>query len=74
MNSYKEKFENLFDWSTSQNRMTVFGRQGLFAPDNLHHALSMGHAAANALESDGSFDHNSWESSLTEFQTHVVED
>ena len=71
---YKEKFENLIDWSTSQNRMTVFGRQGLFAPDNLHHALSMGHAAANALESDGSFDHNSWESSLTEFQTHVVED
>ena len=54
--------------------MTVFGRQGLFAPDNLHHALSMGYAAAKALKSDGLFDHDSWQSSLEEFQTHVVED
>ena len=71
---YKEKFKNLIDWSASQKRMTVFGRQGLFAPDNLHHALSMGHTAAKALKSDGSFDHDLWRSSLEEFQTHVVED
>jgi len=71
---YREKFENLINWSTSQERLTIFGRQGLFAPDNLHHALSMGHAAANALDSNTSFAHNSWKSSLEEFQTHVVED
>ncbi|HJM37757.1 MAG TPA: FAD-dependent oxidoreductase [Acidimicrobiales bacterium] len=71
---YKERFENLIDWSTSQERLTIFGRQGLFAPDNLHHALSMGHAAATALSSDTSFAHDFWKSSLEEFQTHVVED
>jgi protoporphyrinogen oxidase len=71
---YREKFENLINWSTSQERLTIFGRQGLFAPDNLHHALSMGHSAANALDSNTSFAHNSWKSSLEEFQTHVVED
>ena len=71
---YKEKFEDLVDWSTKQSRLTIFGRQGLFAPDNLHHALSMGYAAANALQPDGSFDQDFWQSSLEQFQTHVVED
>ena len=71
---YKEKFEDLVDWSTKQSRLTIFGRQGLFAPDNLHHALSMGYAAANALQPDGSFDQDFWQSSLEQFKTHVVED
>ena len=71
---YKNKFENLIDWTTSQKQLTIFGRQGLFAPDNLHHALAMGDAAAKALGSDCSFNGDSWKASLEAFQTHVVED
>ena len=33
--------------------LLTFGRQGLFAPDNTHHALAMGWAAADALRPDG---------------------
>ena len=33
-------------WAAGQPRLITFGRQGLFAPDNTHHALLMGWDAA----------------------------
>ena len=39
----------------------VFGRQGLFAHDNTHHALAMAYAAVDCLREDGTFDKNSIE-------------
>lgn len=61
-------------WATAQPRLLTFGRQGLFVPDNTHHALVMGSAAAEALGADGSFDEAAWRQARDGFRTHVVED
>tara|TARA_B100001123_G_C15340988_1_gene1034876 strand:+ start:1364 stop:2752 length:1389 start_codon:yes stop_codon:yes gene_type:complete len=71
---YREGLEAVAEWSDSLKHLTVFGRQGLFVPDNLHHVLSMGQAAADALGVDGSFDQQAWSASLDAFTGHVVED
>ena len=46
----------------------------LFVPDNTHHALAMGTAAAACLGADGSFDARAWEGVREGFRDHVVED
>jgi protoporphyrinogen oxidase len=61
-------------WAASMPRVISFGRQGLFVPDNTHHALAMGAAAAAALQPDGSFDHAGWTTARDGFRAHVVED
>jgi len=62
------------DWAASLERIVVFGRQGLGVPDNLHHVLSMGAAAAAALGDEATVDRRKWRASLDEFATHVVQD
>lgn len=69
-----ESFEQLLGWAESVPGLLTFGRHGLFAHNNSHHALEMGWAAAAALRSDGSFDESAWESSMSGFASHVVED
>ncbi|MCB9373773.1 MAG: hypothetical protein H6518_13520 [Microthrixaceae bacterium] len=61
-------------WAAGQPRLLTFGRQGLFVPDNTHHALAMGDAAAAALGPDGAFDEGSWVAARDGFRSHVVED
>jgi protoporphyrinogen oxidase len=61
-------------WATDQPALLTFGRQGLFVPDNSHHALEMGWSAAAALGADGSFDQAAWTSSRSAFRAFVVED
>lgn len=61
-------------WLADHPRLISFGRQGLFVPDNTHHALAMADAAVDALRPDGSFDHVGWTQSLARFRAHVVED
>lgn len=55
-------------------RLLTYGRQGLFAHDNTHHALSMAYAAVECLTPDGRFDLPRWADHRREFETHVVED
>ena len=55
-------------------RVTVLGRQGLFTPDNTHHVMDMGLAAADCVDSDGSFDHDAWHRERARFRSFVVED
>lgn len=55
-------------------RVTVLGRQGLFTPDNTHHVLEMGFAAADRVRPDGSFDHGAWDLRREGFRDFVVED
>jgi protoporphyrinogen oxidase len=64
----------LLDWLDRVPRLLTFGRQGLFAHDNTHHALYMGNAAAACLQSDGTFDDARWQAYRREFEKHVVED
>lgn len=61
-------------WASSLAGLVVFGRQGLFVPDNTHHALAMGWAAAGALRADGTFDADAWLHARDGFRDFVVED
>ena len=51
-----------------------FGRLGLFAHDNSHHAMAEAYDAVDALGADGSFDEHAWHESLRRFAGHRVED
>jgi protoporphyrinogen oxidase len=61
-------------WASGLDGLLTFGRQGLFTPDNTHHALAMGWAAADALRPDGTLDRPRWEAARDGFRTFVVED
>jgi protoporphyrinogen oxidase len=70
---YADAFSTVDVWASSLPRVLHFGRQGLFAHDNTHHALAMAWAAADAL--DGSaVDPEKWSRARAVFATHVVED
>jgi protoporphyrinogen oxidase len=71
---YERHFAALDDWAAAQPRLLTFGRQGLFAHDNTHHALAMAWDAVDALGRDGSFDRPAWSAARRRFATHVVED
>ena len=61
-------------WIESIGGLLTFGRQGLFAHDNTHHALAMADGAVDCLNDDGSFDLDKWHAYRRVFETHVVED
>ncbi|MGH9245698.1 MAG: protoporphyrinogen/coproporphyrinogen oxidase [Acidimicrobiales bacterium] len=61
-------------WLGTDRRVVTLGRQGLFVPDNTHHALAMGWAAGEAVGADGSFDEAAWAAARDGFRAHVVED
>jgi protoporphyrinogen oxidase len=71
---FEDSFRALDRWVEKQPRVVTFGRQGLFAHDNTHHALAMAWAAADALGSDGGIDDTSWSEARARFADHVVED
>lgn len=71
---YEKPFQLLDQWVDSLERVLTFGRQGLFAHDNTHHALAMAYAAVDCLEGSGSFDEHKWQRYRSEFAKHTVED
>ena len=75
---YNEGYESHFDridhWLGQVENLLSFGRQGLFAHDNIHHALHMAYSAVNCLSQEGQFDRNKWENYRQVFKNHVVED
>jgi len=71
---YREHFECVDNWLNGIGGLVTFGRQGLFAHDNTHHALAMAYALDGCLRDDGSLDQAQWAACRTEFQKHVVED
>ncbi|MBC7789973.1 MAG: FAD-dependent oxidoreductase [Anaerolineae bacterium] len=70
---YEKHFQVLDQWTEGLQRLLTYGRQGLFAHDNTHHALYMAYRAADCLRPDG-FDHAQWAEHRKVFETHVVED
>ena len=74
---YEKGFEvpfNMLDcWANALPNFLSYGRQGLFAHDNTHHALYMAYSAADCLR-NGAFDHTKWDDYRRVFATHVVED
>ena len=75
---YREGYEKFFGiqdkWVDGLDRVLTFGRQGLFAHDNTHHALAMAYAAVDCLRDSGEFDKARWSEYRIEFAKHVVED
>lgn len=73
LNGYEKPFAVLDAWAESMPRLLTYGRQGLFAHDNTHHALYMAYCAAKCLGPNG-FDATAWQRYRQVFATHVVED
>jgi protoporphyrinogen oxidase len=71
---YEKHFALLDDWATQLEGVLTFGRQGLFAHDNTHHALAMAYAAVDCQTDAGRFDRARWQEYRQEFAKHVVED
>jgi protoporphyrinogen oxidase len=71
---YEECFSRMDRWLGEIEGALTFGRQGLFAHDNTHHALAMAYAAADCLSPEGTFDQARWAEHRIEFESHVVED
>jgi protoporphyrinogen oxidase len=71
---YRDAFDALDGWAAATPHVLTFGRQGLFAHDNTHHAMAMGWAAAAALRADRTVDRARWADDRARFATHVVDD
>jgi len=71
---YETHFETMDAYLSKVEGLLFFGRQGLFAHDNTHHAIYMANAAAECLREDGSIDSERWAEYRAIFETHVVED
>jgi protoporphyrinogen oxidase len=72
--NFEASFRVMDQWVAEIGGLLTFGRQGLFAHDNTHHALEMAHAAVDCLQRDGRFDEGKWREYRRHFETHVVED
>ena len=71
---YREHFDRVDGWLNGIDGILTFGRQGLFAHDNTHHALAMAYAASECLDDSGALDRARWQQHRSAFQRHVVED
>lgn len=71
---YQRHFETVDAWLSSLDGFLSFGRQGLFAHDNTHHAFAMAYAAADVLTPAGGIDRAKWAEHRHEFESHRVED
>ena len=71
---YREHFERIDQWLNGLDGILTFGRQGLFAHDNTHHALAMAYAASDCMDDSGAVDAARWQEHRRAFQHHVVED
>lgn len=74
LHGYERQFDSMDRYLEPFSNLLTFGRQGLFAHDNTHHALYMAYAAVDCLHSDGTFDWDRWKQYRAVFETHVVED
>lgn len=70
---YERALEPLDRWIGERENLLSYGRQGLFAHDNTHHALAMAYAAVDCL-AGADFDREKWRAHREVFATHVVED
>src|SRR5439155_2412144 len=66
---FEAPMEVVTAWAGDQPRLRSFGRLGLFAHDNTHHALLEARLAVDTID-----DSDGWQHALASFATHVVED
>jgi protoporphyrinogen oxidase len=70
---YERAMETIENWLAPIPGFLSFGRQGLFAHDNTHHALFMAYRAVDCVE-QGRLNASRWQEYRKVFATHVVED
>ena len=73
LNGHEVPLTVLDRWVSGIPDLLTYGRQGLFAHDNTHHAQFMAYSAVDCLV-DGEFDTAKWEDYRQVFAKHVVED
>ena len=71
---FERQVAELEAWLATRPDLVSFGRGGLFAHDNTHHALAEGDAAAACLRGDSTWDARAWSAARARFAAHVVED
>lgn len=71
---FEEHLARIEGWLDTLPHLVSFGRQGLFAHDNTHHALFTALSAVRCLGEDGRFDGERWMECRRVFAGHVVED
>lgn len=71
---FEQPFAELDAWATALPGVVSFGRGGLFAHDNTHHAFAEAVAAAACLGANGEWDAARWAQERAVFAGHVVED
>lgn len=71
---YREAFDRLDGYAGQIGGLVTFGRQGLFAHDNTHHALAMGYALSDSISPEGCLVDDLWALHRRQFESHVVED
>ncbi len=71
---FADRLAGLEAWAAMLPRVTTFGRLGLFAHDNTHHAMAMAYDAVDCLTPGGGFDAERWTVARERFRSHVVED
>ncbi len=71
---YESRLAAIDDWLGQIDGLLTFGRQGLFAHDNTHHALATAYAAVECLSPTAVLDRTRWSEYRRKFETHVVED
>lgn len=71
---YQARFDVIDRWLSGLDGFLSFGRQGLFAHDNTHHAFAMAYAACDSLKPDGTIDRDAWAAHRKDFESHRVED
>jgi len=71
---YAHHFDRIDSWLNGIDGVLTFGRQGLFAHDNTHHALAMAYSVSDCLDPTGQLDRARWQRCREAFQHHVVED
>jgi len=71
---YENHYSPLENWVDGLDGILSFGRLGLYAHDNTHHAIFMGQAAVKCLNNKGDIDREQWNDFKKIFEAHVVED
>lgn len=64
----------LEEWVGGLAGVVTLGRQGLFAHDNIHHAMEMAYRASECLLPGGAWDAERWQAYRQGFREHVVVD
>ena len=62
------------EWAARLPGVVSLGRQGSFAHDNTHHALTQAWDLADSVDRRGRLDRRRWEQAQRRHARHVVED